>query len=107
LIDLNRAASLEFVIRRGVEKESYVFNAGGQSIDLTDLLLLARAGDNAPLANAVKDSLATKLTPESNALLGVVYAPASAANEAEAAAKEMSEWLARDFSAEVAVARLV
>ncbi len=106
LIDLTRAGAVDFVIRRGAEKESYVFNAGGQTIDLTDLLLLARASDNAPLANAVKDSLATKLTPESNMLLGVVYAPASAANEAEAAAKEMSEWFARDFAAEAAVARM-
>ena len=78
LVDLSFAATNRFCVRRGRAGESYVFNAGGQAIALEDLLLLARLPGDTPCANAVKDSLATKLTPESRDVLAVVYAPLSA-----------------------------
>ena len=101
LVDVARAQSTQFCVRHGRPGESYVFNAGGQEIGLEDLLLLARLPQDAPCANAVKDSLATKLTPQSRDVLAVVYAPLAHAALAERAAAEMGEWFARDFAAAV------
>lgn len=101
LVDLTRADTLSFCVRRGRAGESYVFNAGGQEIALEDLLLLARLPSDTPCANAVKDSLATKLTATSQDVLAVVYAPADQAALAQRAATEMGDWFTRDFGAEV------
>lgn len=60
------------VIRRGGEGESYVFNAAGQTIDVAGLLCVAREGGGC-LANPVKDSMETKLRPESRNLLAVLW----------------------------------
>lgn len=50
---------------------SYVFNASGQSIDVSGLLCLwDREG---PCANAVKDSQRTKTTPHTRSTLSVVW----------------------------------
>ena len=93
LIDLERAGVTAFNVRRGKTGESYVFNAGGQSIELEDLLLTAR-GDE-PCANAVKDSLATKLGPDARDVLAVIYAPGSRL----AASREATERLAELYRA--------
>jgi DNA/RNA-binding domain of Phe-tRNA-synthetase-like protein len=67
----------ELVLRRGRPDERYVFNPTGQEIDLTDLLLVARdgSGGSAPCGNPVKDSMATKIRPETRRLVAVLYAP--------------------------------
>lgn len=59
--------------RLGVAKEgeSYVFNAGGQSIDLGGLLCLFDAAG--PCANAVKDAQRTKTTPNTRRTLSVIW----------------------------------
>jgi DNA/RNA-binding domain of Phe-tRNA-synthetase-like protein len=75
LIDLERAAAPRFVVRHGRPGESYVFNPAGQMIDLEDLLLVARLPDDRPCANAVKDSMETKLTGASRDVMAVIYAP--------------------------------
>lgn len=77
LIDLDRAGTSAFAVRRGRAGESYVFNAAGQSIDLEDLLLLARLPGDRPCANPVKDALDTKLVETSQSVMAVLYAPAS------------------------------
>lgn len=92
-VDVNNAVSLEtglpatifdadlsgtdLCLRRGREGESYVFNSAGQSIDLWDLLVVCkREGDQwVPCGNPVKDSMATKLRPETRRVVGVIYAP--------------------------------
>jgi DNA/RNA-binding domain of Phe-tRNA-synthetase-like protein len=92
-VDANNAVSLEsglpgsifdtalcgeaLVLRRGRPDERYVFNPTGQEIDLTDLLLVARDGaeDSTPCGNPVKDSMATKINPETRRLVAVLYAP--------------------------------
>jgi DNA/RNA-binding domain of Phe-tRNA-synthetase-like protein len=51
--------------------EKYVFNAGGQEIDLAGLLCLFDAGG--PCANAVKDSQRTKTRGETRRTLSVVW----------------------------------
>jgi DNA/RNA-binding domain of Phe-tRNA-synthetase-like protein len=65
------------VIRRGREDETYVFNAAGHSIDVAGLLSVAREAGRC-IANAVKDSMDTKLRPESRSLLAVLWGTRSA-----------------------------
>ena len=102
LVDLDLAETRSFVCRRGREGESYAFNPSGQILDLRDLLLLARLPSDAPCATPVKDSQATKTRPGTRAVLGVVYAPALLAREAEAAAVRMGALMARFCGAEIA-----
>jgi DNA/RNA-binding domain of Phe-tRNA-synthetase-like protein len=88
LIDLERAAATGFLIRHGRPGESYVFNRAGQRIDLEDLLLVARLPEDRPCANAVKDSMETRLTERSRDVMAVIYAPPALHDElAEAAAQ--------------------
>jgi len=71
------------LLRRGTPGESYVFNPSGQSIDLQDLLLVCRLAEGAwePCGNPVKDSMATKIRPETRDVVAVVYAPADEPRE--------------------------
>ena len=77
LVDLNRAGATAFTVRRGRAEEAYVFNTAGQEIALRDLLLVARAPDDTPCANPVKDSMATKLDDNATDVMAVIYAPPS------------------------------
>ncbi|MCC6876662.1 MAG: hypothetical protein IT378_20330 [Sandaracinaceae bacterium] len=106
LVDLNNLASLEsglpisvldltragrqFILRYGRAGESYVFNAAGHTIDLQDLLLIARLPEDQPCANAVKDSMATKVGSGTTEALAVIYAPAARAARAERAAERFA-----------------
>lgn len=98
LIDLDRAGSQRFVLRRGRAGESYVFNASGQVIDLEDLLLVASLPEDRPGTNPVKDSMATKLDGAAKNVLAVVYAPASLAEVLAGATTALCEELAREAS---------
>jgi len=51
---------------------TYVFNAGGQTIDVSGLLCLIDA--EGPTANAVKDAMRTKTRPETRRTLSVIWA---------------------------------
>jgi DNA/RNA-binding domain of Phe-tRNA-synthetase-like protein len=51
--------------------DSYVFNAGGQVIDVAGLPCLFDS--DGPCANAVKDAQRTKTTPETRATLSLVW----------------------------------
>ena len=75
LIDLERAATELFVLRRGRPGERYVFNGAGQTIELEDLLLVARLPEDVPVANPVKDSMATKISEHPRDVLAVLYGP--------------------------------
>lgn len=88
LVDIDRAETVRFSVRRGRPGESYVFNAAGQVIDLEDLLLTSRLPEDRPCANPVKDSMDTKLTEISRTVLAVLYAtPALGPRLAEATAE--------------------
>ncbi|NMB76101.1 MAG: hypothetical protein GYA21_13350 [Myxococcales bacterium] len=73
----------ELLLRRGRVGESYVFNASGQAIDLTDLLLVCRRAGLAwvPCGNPVKDSQETKVHPGTKDVLAVLFAPADESPE--------------------------
>jgi len=70
VVDLDRATP---PFRLGVAPQgaSYVFNASGQSIDLSGLLCLFDA--EGPCANAVKDSQRTKTHAETRRTLTVIW----------------------------------
>ena len=92
-VDVNNAISLEsgfpgsifdadltgpeLLLRRGQEEESYVFNTAGQSIGLQDLLLVCRrtASGWEPCGNPVKDSMLTKIRPETKDTVAILYMP--------------------------------
>lgn len=96
LIDVDRAEDDAFVLRRGHAGESFVFNAGGQTIDLTDLLLVARAKDDLACANPVKDSLRTKLQDDASRVMAVIYAPTTLADRSRAATELFVRLLERE-----------
>ncbi len=77
IVDAGKAGR-EYLIRRGSAGESYVFNSGGQSIDLEDLLLVCRkeGGLFIPTANPVRDSMATKIFSQPVSAVAFIYAPA-------------------------------
>ncbi len=77
--DLDLAASERFDFHLGGADESYVFNSGGQVLQLQDLLC-GHAWSEAeqrwvPIVNPVKDCLRTKTTDATTAVAGVVYCP--------------------------------
>lgn len=78
--DLDLAGSDEYEFRLGQEGESYVFNTGGQVIELEDLITGCRLidGGSMPIVTPVKDSLATKTVDTTTRVAGAVYAPAGA-----------------------------
>lgn len=102
VIDLDLADDDRFSVRRGRADEAYVFNGAGQTITLEDLLLLADGQSDRPLANPVKDSLRTKLVPETKNVLAVLYVPANLAALGAEATEALSGWYRREAGGEVA-----
>jgi DNA/RNA-binding domain of Phe-tRNA-synthetase-like protein len=64
---------------------SYVFNASGQTIDVSGLLCLFDA--EGPCANAVKDSQRTKTTPATTRTLSIVWGTTALPGRAAATAR--------------------
>jgi DNA/RNA-binding domain of Phe-tRNA-synthetase-like protein len=97
IIDLDKSGE-ELLIRRGFEGEIYVFNQGGQSIDLKDLLCVCRKNgqDWLPTANPVRDSMATKLFPGAARALAFIYAPGGPeGRDLQAACEQLASYLAK------------
>lgn len=98
--DVDLAKTDAFVFRLGRLGEQFVFNAGGQSIDVEDLLVGCRVREDdlpreEPIVNPIKDSLLTKTTPSTNRTAACMYAPASAvsASELDAMCREFARLL--------------
>jgi DNA/RNA-binding domain of Phe-tRNA-synthetase-like protein len=87
LWDLDLAGTPGYRFRLGRPGEAYVFNEGGQVIDLEDLVVGCRlrsddpGGDGEPIVNPVKDSLATKTTGRTGRVAACVYTPLGAVPE--------------------------
>jgi DNA/RNA-binding domain of Phe-tRNA-synthetase-like protein len=96
IIDIDLAQTDQFMIRHGHEGESFVFNSGGQTIGLHDLLLVATLPQDEACANPVKDSMRTKLTDESQNALAIIYGPASLSQAVSGAMHELAA-LYQDF----------
>ncbi len=93
VIDLVRAGRDQFVVRRGRAPESYVFNPAGQTIELEDLLVVARLPEDEACANPVKDSMATKLSDRSTDVMAVLFAPPGLSAQLAVAAQAFEEAL--------------
>jgi DNA/RNA-binding domain of Phe-tRNA-synthetase-like protein len=78
-------ATPPFRIGLAPEGSTYVFNQGGQTIDLGGLLCLFDAAG--PCANAVKDAQRTKTTPGTQKTLSVVWGTSALPGRAEATAR--------------------
>jgi DNA/RNA-binding domain of Phe-tRNA-synthetase-like protein len=76
LWDPDRTPATSYLVRRGRPGESYVFNSTGQRIEVSDLIVGCTLPDDEPRVNPVKDSMATKTTPETVRVASIVYAPA-------------------------------
>jgi DNA/RNA-binding domain of Phe-tRNA-synthetase-like protein len=82
LLDADRALedASALVVRLGAAGEKYVFNAAGHEIDVEGLLCVAKA-DGPCIGNAVKDSMATKTTPDTRNVVAIVWASRRAIDE--------------------------
>lgn len=85
VVDLSLAKA-PFHIKLAPAGTEYVFNKGGQTIDVAGLLCLFDA--DGACANAVKDSQRTKTTPDTNSVLVVVWGTKDVPGRAARA----SEW---------------
>jgi DNA/RNA-binding domain of Phe-tRNA-synthetase-like protein len=83
VVDLSLARA-PFRVGVAPEGASYVFNQGGQTIDLAGLLCLFDA--DGPCANAVKDSQRTKTTPQTMKTLSILWGSTALPGRAQAAA---------------------
>jgi len=100
LWDPGRCQSAAFEFRLGRAGEKYVFNNSGQEIDLADLVCgceVSPDGTSRPIVNPIKDGMATKVRPETGAVIGAIFYPLGAIGPAEidAAAAEFLEKLQR------------
>src|SRR5713101_1701815 len=70
VVDLDRARP-PFRVGLAWQGANYIFNASGQTIDLTGLLCLF--DEEGPCANAVKDAQRTKTNPETRRTLSLIW----------------------------------
>ncbi len=97
IVDLGKSGT-KFLLKRGGQDDSYVFNSGGQEIDLTDLLCLYRESEGVwiPTANPVRDSMATKIFPGATEFAAFIYAPAGPeGRDLNAACRMLADLLSR------------
>ncbi len=96
ILDIDRAGTETFELRHGQAGERYPFNNAGHEIDLAGLLCVARPGGEA-FGNPVKDSMATKLAPETGRVLGVMYTSrrVTSPDEVEVAARRFAGLIER------------
>jgi DNA/RNA-binding domain of Phe-tRNA-synthetase-like protein len=110
LLDLEAVAE-HAELRYGREGESYVFNAGGQAIELNGLVSVCRVeGDRSlPVGNPIKDSMAGKLKEHTRGVAGVIYASRAAigARELGSLAGEFGELLKEHGAAESVEVRVL
>lgn len=92
VVDLDRAKG-PFRIGVAAEGSNYVFNQGGQTIDLGGLICLFDS--EGPCANAVKDSQRTKTSPATTRVMAVVWGTTALPGRASQAAKWFQELLSK------------
>jgi DNA/RNA-binding domain of Phe-tRNA-synthetase-like protein len=66
------------ILRYGLQGESYVFNSGGQEIEVEGLPCACSEGG--PIGNPCKDSMKGKIRPETTDVVGIVYASTEVVN---------------------------
>lgn len=80
LLSLSKA-SRRLHVGRGKAGQSYVFNAAGQELDVTDLITVYDASVEPfrPIGSPVKDSMAGKIEVSDRDLVAIIYCPDSQA----------------------------
>ncbi|MCB9879486.1 MAG: hypothetical protein H6835_17970 [Planctomycetes bacterium] len=91
VVDLDRARA-PFAVRRPPQGATYVFNRGGQEIDVGGLLCLCDA--EGPCANAVKDAQRTKTDEATRRVMALVWAP----RRDDGHAARTAQWLSESFT---------
>ncbi len=92
--------SPRLIVRRGEAGESYVFNATGQELNVTDLVVACDQSTEAsrpngrPVGSPIKDSMAGKIEASDTHLIAIVYAPVGC----EAVLRKTCESLIENFS---------
>lgn len=76
LLDADEVGS-KLLLRFGREGERYVFNSAGQEIDLQGLICACCGEKDAPLGNAVKDSVTGKIKDKTTNVVAIIYAPST------------------------------
>jgi len=84
VVDLDRAYE-PFSVGPAAPGANYIFNASGQTIDVSGLLCLFDA--NGPCANAVKDAQRTKTGPDTTRTLSLIWSSVALPGRAEATAQ--------------------
>ena len=86
-------------IRLGAAGESFVFNSGGQALEVEGLVVCCGGvGRRVPLGSPVKDSMAGKIGPEDRDLICLIYGPSETISESEMGrmtqdlAKNLEKW---------------
>ena len=93
VLDLDRCqAPLRVAV--AASGSSYVFNAGGQTIDLGGLICLSDAGG--PCANGVKDAQRSKTSEETRRTLSLIWGTRELPGRAEAATRWYRELLEKE-----------
>ncbi|HEY9791647.1 MAG TPA: phenylalanine--tRNA ligase beta subunit-related protein [Candidatus Obscuribacterales bacterium] len=87
------------LLRYGREAERYVFNSGGQEIDLNGLICACAATSDAPLGNPIKDSLTGKIKDATRSVVGIIYAPSSMSETAKTGLALIAQLIASEGSA--------
>lgn len=95
LIDIEKAESENFKIRRGRRGESYVFNNSGQVLELEDLLLTATLETDEAVGTPVKDSLKTKIDDKTRTMAALIYSPKGLEDTLDKAINELSEFYSK------------
>lgn len=83
------AVGENLLLRYGREGERYVFNSGGQEIELKGLICACNGDKDEPLGNAVKDSMSGKIKEHTADVVAVIYAPGG--GDLERVAREQIE----------------
>lgn len=88
LWDQDLAETDAYVFRLGSRGERFIFNEGGQFVEVEDLLVGCRVREGAippeePIVNPIKDSLLTKTTPSTKRVAACIYAPAKAVSRVD------------------------
>src|SRR5437764_2637675 len=100
VVDLERARE-PFRVGVAAAGSSYVFNASGQTIDLSGLLCLFDA--DGPCANAVKDAQRTKTGPDTRQTLSLIWGTVALPGRAADAERWYRELLERSGATTEAV----
>jgi DNA/RNA-binding domain of Phe-tRNA-synthetase-like protein len=97
--DVDLAQTERYSFRLGRPGEFYVFNQGGQVLEVEDLVVGCAIDQNSPegrpIVTAIKDCLATKTRTDTARIAAAIYCPLSVIgpDAIDAISRELAGWL--------------